>query len=141
MSFTGLFESGERSRNISHFASILRMALVDGQLLEEEKKLLSRFARKLDITDEQHADIMKHPSNYPLNPPNSADERLERMLDLFKMIFADNEIDEDEKRLLERYAIALGYTEEMATDLISRSIEIFQGGLNLEDYRYLLNRK
>ena len=141
MSFTSLFESGERSRNTSHFASILRMALVDGELQDSEKKLLSRFARKLDISDEQFKDIMRHPSNYPLNPPNNADERLERMLDLFKMIFADYEIDEDEYRLVERYAIALGYTEELAKKLIRRSIEIFQGGLDLDDYRYLLNRK
>lgn len=141
MSFSGLFESGERSRKISHFASILRMALVDGQFLDEEKKMLSRLARRLDITDEQYADIMKHPSNYPLNPPNSADERLERMLDLFKMVFVDGEIDDDEKRLIERYAIALGYTEELAVKLIRKSVEIFQGGLDLEDYRFLLNRK
>ena len=117
------------------------MALVDGELQDSEKKLLSRFARKLDISDEQFKDIMRHPSNYPLNPPNNADERLERMLDLFKMIFADYEIDEDEYRLVERYAIALGYTEELAKKLIRRSIEIFQGGLDLDDYRYLLNRK
>jgi uncharacterized tellurite resistance protein B-like protein len=141
MGFSELFESGEHSRNISHFASILRMALVDGDFKDEEKRLLSRFARKLNITDKEYEDIVKHPSNYPLNPPSTADERLERMLDLFKMIFADNEIDEDEKRLLERYAIALGYTEPLAAKLIERSIKIFQGGLDLEDYRYLLNRR
>jgi len=141
MSFSQLFESGERSRNLSHFASILRIALVDGAFKDEEKKLLSRFARKLNISDKEYEDIMKHPSNYPLNPPASADERLERMLDLFKMIFADYEIDQDEQRLLERYAIALGYTEQLAAKLIRRSIKIFQGGLDLEDYRYLLNRK
>ena len=141
MSFTSLFESGERSRNVSHFAAILRMALVDGEFSDQEKQLLSRFARKLDITDEQFKDIMKHPSNYPLNPPNNADDRLDRMLDLFKMIFADNEMDDDEHRLVERYAIALGYTEKLAEKLIRRSVEIFQGGLDLEDYRYLLNKR
>jgi uncharacterized tellurite resistance protein B-like protein len=141
MSFSQLFESGERSRNLSHFASILRIALVDGEFKDEEKKLLSRFARKLNISDKEYEDIIKHPSNYPLNPPASADERLERMLDLFKMIFADHEIDQDEQRLLERYAIALGYTEQLAAKLIRRSIKIFQGGLDLEDYRYLLNKK
>lgn len=141
MSFSNLYESGEHSRNVSHFASILKMAMVDGAFLEEEKKLLSRFARKLNITDNEYEDIIRNPSNYPLNPPSTADDRLERMLDLFKMIFADHEIDHDEMRLLERYAIALGYTEQLAARLIQRSVEIFQGGLDLEDYRYLLNNK
>ena len=63
------------------------------------------------------------------------------MLDLFKIIFADNEIDDEERRLVERYAIGLGYTEALATKLIKRSIEIFNGGLDLDDYRYLLNKK
>jgi uncharacterized tellurite resistance protein B-like protein len=117
------------------------MALVDGELNEEEELLLKRFARKLDISNDEIKKIIKDPSVYPMNPSNSADDRLERMLDLFKIIFADNEIDEEERRLVERYAIGLGYTQELAIKLINKSIRIFQGGLDLEDYRYLLNRK
>ncbi|MCW5519028.1 TerB family tellurite resistance protein [Aureitalea sp. L0-47] len=140
MAFSNLFEHGERSRKLSHFASIMRMAMVDGILKEQEQLLLRRFAEKLDITDDEYKKIAKKPSIYPMEPSNSADVRLERILDLFKMIFADNEIDDDEKRLVERYAIGLGYTEEQAAKLIKKSIEIFQGGLDMEDYRYLLNR-
>ncbi len=141
MSFTDLFESGEHKRNLGHFASIANIAAVDGALNDAEERLLQRFARKLDVSESEYADILKNPSKYPINPPNSADKRLERMLDLFKMIFADHEIDNEERDLLERYAIGLGYTEELATKLIKRSIDIFNGGLDLEDYRYLLNKK
>ena len=141
MSFTDLFESGEHKRNLGHFASIASIATVDGVLNEAEEKLLQRFARRLNISEEEHDEIRKNPTKHPINPPNSADKRLERMLDLFKMIFADHDIDEDERTLLERYAIGLGYTEELAGKLIKRSVEIFNGGLDLEDYRYLLNKK
>ena len=61
--------------------------------------------------------------------------------DDFEMIFADHEIDDHERFLIEKYAIGLGYTAEIAQDLIKRSIAIYSGGLSLEDYRYLLNRK
>ena len=141
MSFTDLFESGEHKRNLGHFASIASIAAVDGALNDAEEKLLNRFARKLNITEAEYAEILKNPTKYPINPPNSADKRLERMLDLFKMIFADQEIDDEERVLLERYAIGLGYTEDLAGKLIKRSVEIFNGGLDLEDYRYLLNKK
>jgi len=141
MSFTNLFESGARGRNLGHFASIAQIASSQGTTNENEIKLLKRFARKLDISDREYEEILKNPSKYPINPPNSVDERLERMLDLFKMIFADHEIDEEERVLIEKYAIGLGYTEELASKLIKRSIEIFNGGLDLEDYRYLLNKK
>lgn len=141
MSFTDLFESGEHSRNLGHFASIANMASVDGEINTEEEKLLRRFARKLDIDETEYTEVLKNPGKYPINPPNESERRLERIHDLFEMIFADHEIDDHERFLIEKYAIGLGYTAESAQILIKRSIEIYSGGLNLEDYRYLLNRK
>ncbi|MDC8006011.1 TerB family tellurite resistance protein [Aureisphaera galaxeae] len=141
MSFTDLFKSGERNSNIGHFASIVNIASANGVISEPEEELLKRFATKLNISESKYVEILKNPTGYPLNPPNSADKRLERMLDLFKMIYADQVLDDEERDLLERYAIGLGYTEELAAKLIKRSIEIFNGGLDLEDYRYLLNKK
>lgn len=141
MSFTDLFESGEHSRNLGHFASIVNMAAVDGEINIEEEKMLKRLARKLDIVESEYAEIIKNPLKYPINPPNSAERRLERMHDLFQIIFADNVIDDHERFLIEKYAIGLGYTTELARDLIKKSIAIYSGGLSLEDYRYLLNRK
>lgn len=140
MSFTDLFESGEHKRNLGHFASIASIAGVDGSLGEEEEKMLRRFARKLNIDAVAYEEVLKNPTKYPINPPNDADRRLERMHDLFQMIFADHEIDDDERTLIEKYAIGLGYTEELATKLIKRSIQIYKGGLDIDDYRYLLNK-
>ncbi|WP_034259841.1 tellurite resistance TerB family protein [Altibacter lentus] len=141
MSFTDLFESGEHARNLGHFASIANIAAINGALNPEEERLLKRFARKLDIRESEYLEVLKNPQKYPINPPNSADKRLERMHDLFEMIFADHEIDDHERFLIERYAIGLGYSTELAQTLIKRSIEIYQGGLDFEDYRYLLNKK
>ncbi|MAM30657.1 MAG: hypothetical protein CMC13_16715 [Flavobacteriaceae bacterium] len=141
MSFTDLFESGAHKRNLGHFASIANMAAINGALNDEEEKLLRRFAKKLDIDESEYEAVLKNPGKYPINPPNDADRRLERMHDLFKMIFADHEIDDHERFLIEKYAIGLGYTAELAQKLIKRSIEIYSGGLDMEDYRYLLNKK
>lgn len=141
MSFTDLFESGEHSRNVGHFASIANIASVDGAINAEEEKMLKRFARKLDIDETEYTAILKNPTKYPINPPNDAERRLERIHDLFEMIFADHDIDDHERFLIEKYAIGLGYTAEIAQDLIKRSVKIYSGGLSLEDYRYLLNRK
>ena len=141
MSFTDLFESGERSRNVGHFASIANMATVNGKLGIEEEKLLKQFAVKLDIGEAEYEKILKDPTIYPISPPNSAERRLERMHDLFKIIFADNAIDDHERFLIEKYAIGLGYSAEQAQILIKRTIQIYTGGLSFDDYRYLLNRE
>ena len=140
MSFRDLFESGEHNRNIGHFASIVRIASVDGELNKEEERLLKRFARKLDVTEEEYDEVLKRPTKYPITPPISVGRRLERMHDLFEMIFIDHEIDDDELHLIKKYAIALGYTEDLANKVIKRSIKIYSGGLDFQDYKYLLNR-
>jgi uncharacterized tellurite resistance protein B-like protein len=141
MSFTDLFESGEHTRNLGHFASIVNIAAVDGDLNAKELGMLKRFARKLEIHESEYNEVLKNPSKYPIIPHNSAEKRLERMHDLFEMIFSDHEIDDDERHLIEKYAIGLGYTEQLASKLIERSIQIYSGGLDFEDYRYLLNKK
>jgi uncharacterized tellurite resistance protein B-like protein len=141
MSFTDLFESGEHKRNLGHFASITNIACVDGALTQEEEKMLRRFARKLNIDEVEYENVLKNPSKFPINPPNDVERRLERLHDLFEMIFADHEIDDEEYALIEKYAIGLGYTEKVAAKLIKRSLEIYKGGLDMEDYRYLLNKK
>ncbi len=141
MSFRDLFESGEHKRNIGHFASIVRIASVDGGLNVDEERLLKRFARKLDVTDAEYVEVLKNPKKYPVSPPNSAEKRLQLMHDLFEMIYADHDIDEDELHLVKKYAIGLGYTEKIATKIIKRSIKIYSGGFDFEDYKFLLNRK
>lgn len=141
MSFTELFESGMHRNNLAHFAAMVNIAASDSKIDESEMTLLKRMAQKLNITDEEVKKVLKDPSQYPVHPSLSADDRLERLLDLFKIIFADHTIDEDERILVEKYAIGLGYPEDRARDLIEKSIKIFKGGLDLEDYKFLLERR
>lgn len=141
MALSQLYRSGEHSRNLGHFASIVHMATVKGKLGLEEEKLLKRFAEKMDISESEYDEVLKNPTAYPLNPPNSAERRLERLHDLFQIIFADNVIDDHERFLIEKYAIGLGYSSEQAKKLIRRSIEIYSGGLSFDDYRYLVNKE
>ena len=78
MSFSDLFGTGEHSRNLGHFASIVTLASVDGEINPEEEKVLKRLARKLDINEEDYAKIIKNASGFPINPPNTTEKRLER---------------------------------------------------------------
>lgn len=140
MSFSSLFESGESARNKSHFATLVSIAQSHEDVKPEEQIVLERFKAKLDISDADYAAILKNPAAYPVTPPTSADERIQWLHDLFKIVFADHEMDENEHRLLKKYATAIGYNDQDAQYLVSRSVEIFSGHLNLDDYRYLLNK-
>lgn len=138
MSYVDLYSSGAHRRNLAHFAAIATLAAVDGEINEEERVLLDRFANKLDITADEYKEVMESENKYPINPPASSEERLQRLFDLFRIIFVDHIIDEEERALITKYAIGLGYRSESANLIIKRSIEIFSGQIAFEDYLYLL---
>lgn len=140
MSFSDLFDSGEHLRNLGHFASIVNLASVDGEINEKEEALLKRFARKLDVSEDEYKKIIKNPKAYPISSYNSAERRLERLHDLFKIIFADSNIDREEETLVKRYAIGLGFSHKASESIINRSIQIFSGQISFEDYKYLLEK-
>lgn len=141
MSISDLFDSGEHLRNLGHFAAIVNLASVDGEINEREEELLNRFARKLDISKEEYKLIIRNPKAYPISSYNSAEKRLERLHDLFKIIFADHHIDKGEEELIKRYAIGLGFSGEASEKIIKRSIQIFTGQISFEDYHYLLEKE
>lgn len=140
MSFSDLFGSGAHQRNLGHFASIINIAVVDGEINEKEELLLRRLARKLNINEAEYDKVMENPSMYAIHPPHSHEERLELLYDLLKIIFADHAIDEQEEHLLKKYAIALGFSAETAMTVVEKSIKILGGEISFDNYIYLLNK-
>jgi uncharacterized tellurite resistance protein B-like protein len=141
MSFYELFKKGHQTKNKAHFASIASIAMTDGKISEDEQNLLQTLAIKLGVNKSDVATILKNPAQYPIVPSNSADDRLERMHDLFDMIFSDQKIDAKELVLIKKYAIGLGYNSSSANELIQDSIEIYTGKISYNEYKYLIKNR
>lgn len=140
MAFLDLYQSSEHRNNVAHFGAIVSLALVDGELNKDEETLVNRFAKKLDITDEEYKLIIESPSKYPLVGYSKYDDRLEHLYDLFKIIYADHKVDESEQKLILKYAIGLGFSINKAQSIIDKSIEIFDKGVGFEYYSLLINK-
>ncbi|MCM4161151.1 TerB family tellurite resistance protein [Antarcticibacterium flavum] len=141
MAISDLYGSGEHLRNLGHFAAIVSLATVNGELNKHEQAMLERFARKLDISEEEYTRILEKPTDYPIHPNNTYEGRLERLHDLFTIIYSDANVDEFEMKLLKKYAIAIGFSSTVADRLIKRSVQIFSGKLSYDDYQLLIDRK
>jgi|TARA_B110000977_G_scaffold49348_1_gene67002 uncharacterized tellurite resistance protein B-like protein len=141
MSYYELFKEGHQTRNKAHFASIASIAMSDGKISDDELLLLKSLAIKLEVEDSDVDKILQDPTKYPIIPSNSVEERLERLHDLFDMIFSDNRIDAKELVLITKYAIGLGYNATIANDLIQNSIDIYTGGISFDEYEYLINNR
>ena len=127
MSIFEAYESGEHESKVSHFAAIVKLAIIDGPINPEEETVLKRLAVKLDVSEEEVKPILKNPGKYHLIPPYSLEERIERLHDLWKIICADHEIDEEERNLIFKYAIGLGFTTEKANEEIEKCMQVFDG--------------
>ena len=59
MSILDLFNTGFRKRNEDHFAAIVRVAMDDGKISDEEKMFIDRLANNLDISEADYKIILK----------------------------------------------------------------------------------
>ncbi|HET8855504.1 MAG TPA: TerB family tellurite resistance protein [Salinimicrobium sp.] len=140
MSIIDLFGHREHSQNLSHFAAIVSMAAVDGKINPGEEAQLKKFSSKLGVSEEEYEVVLNNALAFPIDSYNSEEKRLERLHDLFKIIFADHEIDADEINLLKKYAVGLGFSSQTSERIIKKSIRIFNGEIDFEDYVYLIRK-
>ena len=134
MSFSQLYSPAFRERNRDHFAAIVRIALSDGIISEEEEAFINRTAINLDIEESEVAKIKANLDAYPINPPATRERRLERLFDLSRMVFADHIADDAERNLLKRLVIGLGFPTEDVNEIIEKSFIEIQKGSCEEDF-------
>ena len=140
MSFSELFASGTKKNNLIHFAAIAKMAVIDGDMNEPELNLLKKFAKKLDIHAAEFEQVISDPSKFPSDVTHTKEQRLQHIFDLFQMIYIDHEIDEPEAKLIHKYAIGLGCSDERAKSIIAKSILYFGRRFEFEDYKEFLEK-
>ena len=134
MSFSDLFTPGFKQRNRDHFAAIVRVALADGIITDEEKAFLNRTAINLEIEEAEVAEIMANPDNYPINPPANEQRRLERLYDLTRMVYADHIADEGEIQLLNRLVIGLGFATDDAQGIAKKALALVADGRDEDEF-------
>lgn len=134
MSISDLFDSGFKKRNEDHFAAIVRVAMDDGVITNEEKAFLDRLASNLDISDSDYKIILKDYQSHPINPPVSYDQRLERLYDLARMVYADHIRDEHQEVLLRKLAVGLGFHAVNAKYIVDKALTLVSNGVDLDTF-------
>ena len=134
MSISDLFDSGFKKRNQDHFAAIVRVAMDDGKISDEEKTFLDRLARNLDITEDDYKQILKDYNSHPINPPIMYNRRLERLYDLARMVYVDHIKGDHEEIVLRKIAIGLGFTPENVKYVVDKALTLVSHGVDLDTF-------
>lgn len=136
MSFAELFDSGFKNRNKGHFSAIVRVAMENGHLSAEERSFLDKLAVELEISKEEYDEILANPTKYPVNPPYLHIQRLERLYDLSRMVYADHILGPKQKEILTRFALALGFTPGNVSYIVDKSLSLLVLSVDLDTYLF-----
>lgn len=134
MSFSDLFDSGFKKRNEDHFAAIVRVAMDNGFISDDEKAFLDRLARNLDINEEDYKLILKDYKSHPINPPFEYDRRLERLYDLVRMVHVDQINGDPEHKLLSKIGVGLGFHAVNVKYIIDKALTLVSNGADLDTF-------
>lgn len=140
MSISDLYPTGLHQQNLGHFASIVKLALYDHKIDSKEKLLLERLAIRLDITNTEFEEILKHPLKYPISSPVSYDERLEHLYDLTKMLFLDKNPTIDKTSTMDRIAVGLGFPAENARIIVKEAVKFFLKEPDVEEFKNAIKK-
>lgn len=109
MSIADIFQTGERKQDIGHFRNLVLIAEVDGVIDDTELLLLRKIGQHIGLSYTQIGTILDNPKQFQVIPPFGKDERFEMMIDLIRMMHVDGIDDERELKLLEKFAVQIGY--------------------------------
>lgn len=134
MSFSDLFESGFKKRNQDHFAAIVKVAMSDGIIDDEEKAFLDRLATRLDITDQEYKEILKDYNSHPVNAPVMYDKRLERLYDLARMVWVDDIEGPNQVGILEKLCVGLGFDQDNVKYIADKALTLVHYKVDLDEF-------
>lgn len=136
MSFSDLFDNEFKTRNKGHFSAIVRVALSDGEITSEEKEFLDKLAIRLEISQQEYEEILENPTKYPINPPVLYTQRIERLYDLSRMVYADHILGPKQKQILIRFALALGFTPSNVDYIVDKALSLLLLNVDLDTFTY-----
>lgn len=138
MSREDFYENIRNSTRLNHFANLVNLAAIDGAIKPIEEKLLKRFSRKFDVSDENYHKILENPASFPVHAINSKTQRLEFLFDLLRIVYVDNEMDDAEEFLIRKYAVGLGFSENQAHAVINKSKILFENHFSFDLYLHFI---
>lgn len=135
MAISDIYSTGLHKRNIGHFANIVKLALLDEKIDLKEHNLLKKLALRLDIRKDEFEAILKDPDIYPVNPPVSYNERIERLYNLTRMLFLDKSPLDEKVKILNKIAVGLGFPIEKSKSVVNAAIKFFSKDPDIEDFK------
>ena len=123
MSFSDLITHHGKRVNKEAFIHLLQVACTDKKITEKEYKILHKEGRRFGLTDPEIDLLIETERDHHYHQPYSLHEKFEHLYMVAEMIIADDVVDENELKMLRKFAIEVGFNYDKIDDLIKLLID------------------
>ncbi|WP_191861053.1 hypothetical protein [Hanstruepera ponticola] len=116
----------------SHFLRLYQMAFSDDNFDVLEMQMLYKFAEERGVSVEQLNEILLNPSHNS-SIPETLELRVEYLYDLAVMIWADNQVTEDEYITLKKYCRKFQFLDENINELADYLLECAKKNISKDE--------
>ncbi|WP_027392440.1 hypothetical protein [Aquimarina latercula] len=138
MILSKLLNNNRAEDNLLHFACLVSLARIDGEIDIQEQKTLEKLATELKITQDQFDNLLSNTDKVVIEPIKSFSNRLQYVYNFFKVIYTNKELGEKERGLVKQYISSLGFNEENTVKLMKTNKKVFEENLGLSEYEYFI---
>lgn len=128
MNLIDFFDHPLKKQNKDYFVNLVRIALADDVITENEMELLHRIGKTLGFTDPEIDFLIETTNKSDYIPPNELSERFGQVFGIVKMILADGVIDKNEMRLASSFATKSGFNENEIPKLLNLLLDGIKNG-------------
>lgn len=111
----------------AQFLRLFELALADGNFSPLELKMLYKFGDERNIPQEELDKILLSTTG-ELEIPNTVEKKIEYLFDFARMAWADEQISEDEKSNMQKFARKFGFIDENIESLVDYLVDAVKEG-------------
>jgi len=137
MNFSDFITNHGKRVNKQAFVHLLQVACTDKKITYEEFEFLHKKGQKFGLTDPEIDHLIEAERDHHYHQPYSLHEKFEHFYMVAELIVADDVVDENELKILRKFAIEVGFSYDRIDDLIKLVID---GVINNEDEDALYNK-
>lgn len=125
MNWNEFFGGEGKEEQKSAFLNMFLVMIADGKVTPREKELLYAFRQKIGISEQEANQALEDYKNNKITftPPKAPEKRAEHLVDLVFMMLADGRIDPTEAKMVEGFAVRLGFERGTVPMLVKSIIE------------------
>lgn len=117
----------------AHFLRLYSMAFTDDNFHHLELKMLYDFAEERGVSKEILDTLLLNPSSVEKNIPESLVEKITYLYQLSQMIWADGEVDVNERNTLKKYIKLFGFEEKNIEELSDYFLSAVKENISLDE--------